>query len=83
MIENIRTDFSGVWTALVSPFHSSGSGIDESLWRRLIERQIEAHVSAIVVAGSTGEGQTLTLEEWSQLLKGASLYRDQIHVCAA
>ncbi len=80
---DLQTEFSGVWTALVTPFGPNGHGIDEKTYRKLIERQVEAHVTAIVVAGSTGEGQTLTDDEWRQLIKIATSYRDQIHICVA
>lgn len=60
----------GVYTALITPFSSSGK-IDLGLWEQLIQRQIDAGVSGIVVAGSTGEGQCLEKEEWSALIERA------------
>lgn len=53
--------FTGVCTALVTPF--GADGIAYETLRRLIERQIEAGVPAIVVAGTTGESATLTHAE--------------------
>jgi len=83
MNEELRTDFGGVWTALITPFQTSGSGIDEVLFRKLIERQVEAQARAVVLAGSTGEGPTLSLEEWSTLIKIAAPFRDRIHICVS
>jgi len=81
MNDELRTDFGGVWTALITPFQKSGTGIDEAIFKKLIERQIEAQSRAVVLAGSTGEGPTLSLAEWESLLKIAAPYRDQIHIC--
>lgn len=53
--------FTGVCTALVTPFDESG--VNFSMLRRLIERQIAAGIPAIVVAGTTGESPTLSREE--------------------
>jgi 4-hydroxy-tetrahydrodipicolinate synthase len=73
----------GIYTALITPFKDSGQGIDESTFRQLIELQIEARVNGIVIAGSTGEGQTLEREEWKEALKIAMNYRNQIQVVGA
>lgn len=53
--------FTGVCTALVTPFR--GNKIDYPLLDRLIERQINAGVKAVVLAGTTGEAPTLTDDE--------------------
>jgi len=68
----------GIYTALITPF--SDSGIESSLFRKLIERQIEAGTAGIVIAGSTGEGQTLTQSEWKHLIEAAKPYREKIDV---
>jgi 4-hydroxy-tetrahydrodipicolinate synthase len=73
----------GVYTAIVTPFRDSGSGIDEGSYRALLELQIDAKVQGIVVAGSTGEGQTLSREEWKDALKIALTYRNQIQIVGA
>jgi 4-hydroxy-tetrahydrodipicolinate synthase len=54
--------FRGTGTAIVTPFHADGS-IDYAAFGRLIDRQIDAGIEAIVAVGSTGEGATLTREE--------------------
>lgn len=50
--------FTGVATALVTPFR--GSAIDYPACERLIERQLAAGVDALVVCGTTGESAALT-----------------------
>ena len=53
--------FRGVATALITPLNESG--IDFESFGRLIDWQIEEGINAIVIAGTTGEGSTLTDEE--------------------
>ncbi len=61
------TVFTGVATALITPFR--GGEIDYASMETLIERQIEAGISALLVAGTTGEGSTLTADEYYELAK--------------
>ncbi len=61
-----NTIFTGVATALVTPM--TKDGIDYQNFGRLIDWQIEEGVNALVVAGTTGEGSTLTDEEHRELL---------------
>jgi 4-hydroxy-tetrahydrodipicolinate synthase len=58
----MRTNFTGVGTALVTPFTRSGD-LDEPAVRRLGRRQIDAGVHFLVPCGTTGENPTLTLAE--------------------
>lgn len=53
--------FRGVATALITPLNENG--IDFDAFGRLIDWQIGEGVSALVIAGTTGEGSTLTDEE--------------------
>src|SRR2546427_3424062 len=55
----MRTPFTGVGTALVTPFTASGA-LDESAVRRLGRRQIDAGVHFLAPCGTTGENPTLT-----------------------
>jgi 4-hydroxy-tetrahydrodipicolinate synthase len=55
----MRTNFTGVGTALVTPFTSSGA-LDEAAVRRLARRQIDAGIHFLVPCGTTGESPTLT-----------------------
>ncbi len=58
----MRTNWTGVGTALVTPFTSAGA-LDEGAVRRLGRRQIDAGVHFLVPCGTTGENPTLTLAE--------------------
>lgn len=55
----MRTPFTGVGTALVSPFTKNGA-LDEAAVRRLGRRQIDAGVHFLCPCGTTGENPTLT-----------------------
>lgn len=56
-----NTIFEGAATALITPFR--GGKVDYDAFGRLIDWQIESGISALVIAGTTGEGSTLTDEE--------------------
>jgi 4-hydroxy-tetrahydrodipicolinate synthase len=58
----MRTPFTGVGTALVTPFTSSGV-VDEEAVRRLARRQIDGGIHFLVPCGTTGEAPTLSPEE--------------------
>jgi 4-hydroxy-tetrahydrodipicolinate synthase len=58
----MRTPWTGVGTALVTPFTRAGD-LDEAAVRRLGRRQIDAGVHFLVPCGTTGENPTLTLAE--------------------
>ena len=62
-----NTVFTGAATAIVTPF--KGEEIDYEQFGRLIEWQIAEGINAIVVAGTTGEGSTLTDEEHKAVIK--------------
>ena len=53
--------FRGAATALITPF--TEDGIDFDAFGRLIDWQIDEGINALVIAGTTGEGATLTDEE--------------------
>ena len=55
----MRTPFTGVGTALVTPFTASGA-LDEAAVRRLARRQIDAGVHFLCPCGTTGENPTLS-----------------------
>lgn len=56
-----KTVFEGAATAIITPFKDGK--IDYESFGRLIEWQIAEGIDGIVVAGTTGEGSTLTDEE--------------------
>lgn len=62
-----NTIFKGVGTAIITPF--KGDEVDYESFAKLIEWQIEEGVDAIVAAGTTGEGSTLTDEEHKEVIK--------------
>ena len=66
-----KTLFSGTATALITPFKENGA-LDLEGLEQLIEYQIEGNIQAIVLAGTTGEGSTLSFEEFSSLIGEAN-----------
>ena len=58
----------GLYTALVTPFTQGGASIDIPTFTKLLDVQLEAEVSGIVLFGSTGESPTVTIDEREQLL---------------
>jgi len=55
----MRPAFTGVGTALITPFKRDGS-LDESAVKRLAKRQIDGGVHFLSPCGTTGEAPTLT-----------------------
>ena len=55
----MRTPFTGVGTALITPFMQDGS-LDEAAVKRLARRQIDGGVHFLSPCGTTGEAPTLT-----------------------
>jgi 4-hydroxy-tetrahydrodipicolinate synthase len=58
----MRTQFTGVGTALITPFTRTGA-LDEPGVKRLARRQIDAGVHFLVPCGTTGESPTLSMAE--------------------
>src|SRR5437867_12831183 len=58
----MRTPWTGVGTALVTPFTRTGD-LDEGAVRRMGRRQINGGVHFLVPCGTTGENPTLTRAE--------------------
>ncbi|MEO3388442.1 4-hydroxy-tetrahydrodipicolinate synthase [Mesorhizobium sp. CAU 1741] len=67
MTASANERFSGVFTALVTPF--SSGGVDFEAFDALVERQIAAGVSGLVPVGTTGEAATLSDEEADQVIR--------------
>ena len=62
--------FRGAATALVTPL--TASGVDYEAFGRLIDWQIESGINALVIAGTTGEGSTLSDEEHREVMRYAA-----------
>lgn len=73
--------FSGACTALVTPF--LGKAVNYPLLDRLLARQIDAGISAVVLCGTTGESATLTdAEKLAIIGRGKAFVRDRCTVIA-
>ncbi len=67
-----RPMFTGVYTALITPFRNGQ--LDEAAFKRLVELQIKAGVDGIVPVGTTGESPTLDFEEHIRIIELAVYY---------
>ncbi len=61
--------FKGIFTALITPFKHGE--VDIKSFERMINWQIESGIHGLVIGGSTGEGQSLTREEFIQIVSAA------------
>ena len=64
----MRTPFTGVGTALITPFTRTGA-VDEAAVKRLARRQIDAGVHFLVPHGTTGETPTLSDDERRRIVE--------------
>ncbi|MGH9140278.1 MAG: 4-hydroxy-tetrahydrodipicolinate synthase, partial [Vicinamibacterales bacterium] len=64
----MRTPFTGVGTALVTPF-TTGGDLDEAAVRRLARRQIDAGIHFLCPCGTTGENPTLSDAERLRIIE--------------
>jgi 4-hydroxy-tetrahydrodipicolinate synthase len=64
----MRTPFTGVGTALVTPFTRNGA-VDDAGVKRLARRQVDAGVHFLVPCGTTGESPTLSIEEKRRIVE--------------
>ncbi len=65
-----NASFSGVWTAIATPFSESGA-IDWTSFEKHLAQQAEGGISGIVISGTTGESPTLTVQEKISLVRKA------------
>ena len=61
-----NTVFTGAGTAIITPF--TENGVDWETFGRLIDYQLAEGINAIVAAGTTGEGSTLTAKEHEEVI---------------
>src|SRR5699024_9837549 len=66
----MQVNWKGVYPAITTKFHEDES-IDFETFKANLERQIEAGIHGIVVAGTLGEASTLTDEEKFKLVDAA------------
>jgi 4-hydroxy-tetrahydrodipicolinate synthase len=64
----MRTTFTGVGTALITPFTRTGA-VDDAAVRQLARRQIDAGVHFLVPCGTTGETPTLSASERQRVVE--------------
>jgi 4-hydroxy-tetrahydrodipicolinate synthase len=62
-----RSNFSGLWVPLVTPFTTDA--VDHAALGRLVEHLVSAGVSGFVVCGSTGEAAALSDKEQLAVLR--------------
>lgn len=61
--------FEGAATALVTPFSENGINFEE--FGKLLEKQIQAGISGLIICGTTGEPATMTQEERTEVVRFA------------
>lgn len=61
-------ELNGIYTALITPFNKD-STINKNAYEQIINKVIQEKVHGIVVAGSTGENYSQTLEERINLIE--------------
>ncbi len=59
--------FSGVWTALVTPFHNGQ--VDTESLMNLVQRQVAEGVNGLVLGGTTAESPTLEPDELEEIFE--------------
>lgn len=69
MSKSKKTIFKGAGTALITPFKDGG--VDFDAMGRLIDRQIDCGIDALVICGTTGESCTLSDSEHRAVLEFA------------
>lgn len=62
-----NTQYQGIFTALVTPFNKDNT-LDEHSLIKLIEYQTTHAINGLVVCGSTGEGTSLNLTEYTNVI---------------
>lgn len=71
--------FTGACTALVTPF--IGGQVNYPMMERLLQRQMEAGISAVVLCGTTGESPTLSDKEKLEIFRrGKAFVGDRMKI---
>lgn len=66
----MQVDWKGIYPAITTKFHEDGS-LDLETFQANLEKQIEAGIHGIVVAGTLGEASTLTTKEKFEIVDSA------------
>ncbi len=61
-------DITGIVPPIVTPFTAAGE-IDELAFRKVVQFNLKKKVHGVCVGGSTGEGHTLSIDEFVRLMK--------------
>lgn len=73
-------NFSGLFTALITPFNNDKS-IDYDSLEKLIHEQIDANVDGIVISGTTGESPVIDENESDKIIELAvKIAKDKIKI---
>ena len=59
---------NGIIPPIVTPFNANGD-IDEAAFRDIVKFNLKKKVHGVCVGGSSGEGHTLTVEEFARLME--------------
>ena len=64
--------YNGVITALITPLYNGK--IDVISLHNLLQKQIDAKIKGVVIGGSTGEGTSLSLDQYIELIEISTNY---------
>ena len=67
-MKNLHDRFTGVFTALVTPFDEAGN-LDLESFNSLVQDQLDAGIAGLVPVGTTGEAATLNEDERDAIIK--------------
>ena len=65
--------FKGIGTALITPMTETGA-IDYAAMERMVQRQLDANIDALIVCATTGEAPTLSDAEKLELFRKCKEY---------
>jgi 4-hydroxy-tetrahydrodipicolinate synthase len=63
-------NWRGIIPVVPTPFHHDG-GLDLASYRAHVDRLIRAEVDAVIALGTAGEGPSMTIGEWEQVVASA------------
>ncbi|MDZ4785333.1 MAG: 4-hydroxy-tetrahydrodipicolinate synthase [bacterium] len=69
--------FSGIYPAIITPFSKDGTSICWESLERLLKYQVKSKVDGVVVCGSTGEAQTLSDQEFYNIIESVLKFKSK------